>query len=173
MLSFSGCEKPACTGDVTADLGADGLGHCPSPWIHGEKMCPQTVFCGAAIQCMAFSGWTEGSCSCPPPGRDECCPLRIVYPGNGAILSAADDVDPARAGMQIEVTVETDCAPFKIVSICGTTDYGAPRGGEPEPEGRTTYVLDLADQSGCLSICAGVWGLSDSLAPDSIEVCIP
>jgi hypothetical protein len=169
-LFWSGCGKPDCTGEVTADLGADGYGHCPSSWIHGEKMCPQTVFCGFVIQCMAFAD-SAGGCSCPLPYREMCCPLSIVSPENGAILSDADDVDHEKAGLQVQVILETDCAPFKVVSICGTTIFASPGGGEPETEGRTPYVLDLADRSGCLSICAGVSGMIDSL--DSIEVCIP
>jgi hypothetical protein len=175
VLPVCGCEKPECTGPVTADLGA-GQNGCDEAWIHGEQMCPQKNLCGQAVICMAFSDWSYGSCTCQKADDETCCPIAIVDPEDGAIRSMADDVDLETPGLQIQVTVDIDCWYFGwanlFVHACDQPTGEEIQWLEPHPDFHVPALVDMGTRNGCFQVCAETMFGGIVLASDSIQVCV-
>jgi hypothetical protein len=171
-----GCGKPECTGTATTDLGAS-QGGCDQAWIHGEQMCPQNIWCGHIVSCMAMSDSPLGSCTCKEASSQTCCPIAIVEPEGGTIRTMLDDADGEAPGLQISITVDIDCWYMTwaqlFVHVCDQAPGEAVRWFEPHADFHIPALADLGTQTGCMSVCADIMVYDGTvLASDTIQVCV-
>jgi hypothetical protein len=167
---------PECTGMATFDLGG-GPDGCDRAWIHGEQMCPQEKWCDLVVACMAYCDFPAGTCACAEPPDSHCCPITILEPEDGQEFSQEDDFNRLLDGIQIQVTVDTDCwymaGGVLFVHLCDLPVSDQDPWFEPNPDHDISSTVDLASLSGCGSICAEIRFGETILAEDRIEVCVP
>lgn len=170
---------PVCSRHVTY-LWANADGICSGAWIHGEQKCPDVLWCGYSVSwCNAFVGWPEGSCICPEPSENLCCPLEFLEPTDGALLTQEDDVRYWQLGLQISIRVQVNCwdAADVDVFVCSGpgTEPSQPEVLEPDGEDVGTAVLNLGEAaSGCIDLCAQIVAESIDLVimSEEITVCV-
>lgn len=154
-------DLPVCTGVATWDLGpCDPEG---DEWYHGEHMCSQQVHCGDILSCAAYSDWPYGSCVCPRP--EYTGDLAVTSPEEDALLTMADDEDPAAPGLQVEVEIDAGCwmdyefAWALTMGVSGEPSTDSEDLFVPGADGHAVRVMDLGGASGTVRIC--VWPVVD------------